>query len=99
MGLLDKIFGSYSDRELKKIRPIVDRIVGMESEYAALTDAEREMNFTHLNTNNSDVDLCEYNGKTVIVYCSGNQGVTWGGMYCEAVYDGPLDEFLRANFE
>jgi len=64
-----------------------------------LTDAEREMNFTHLNTNNSDVDLCEYEGKTVIVYCSGNQGVTWGGMYCEAVYDGPLDEFLRANFE
>ncbi|MBQ7566898.1 MAG: preprotein translocase subunit SecA [Oscillospiraceae bacterium] len=40
MGLLDKIFGSYSDRELKKIRPVVDRIVGMESEYAALTDAQ-----------------------------------------------------------
>ena len=40
MGLLDKIFGSYSDRELKKIRPLVDRIVGMESEYAALTDAQ-----------------------------------------------------------
>ena len=40
MGLLDKIFGTYSDRELKKIKPIVDRIVGMESEYAALTDAQ-----------------------------------------------------------
>ena len=52
-----------------------------------------------MDINNSDVDLCEYEGKTVIVYCSGNQGVTWGGMYCEAVYDGPLDEFLRANFE
>ena len=40
MGLLDKIFGSYSDRELKKIKPVVDRIVGMEAEYAALTDAQ-----------------------------------------------------------
>ncbi len=40
MSFLDKIFGSYSDRELKKIRPIVDKIVGMESQYAALTDAE-----------------------------------------------------------
>ena len=39
MGLLDKIFGSYSDRELKKIRPIVDRILALEEEYAALTDA------------------------------------------------------------
>ena len=40
MGLLDKLFGSYSDRELKKIKPVVDRIVGMEDQYAALTDAE-----------------------------------------------------------
>ena len=40
MGLLDKLFGSYSDRELKKIKPVVDRIVGMERQYAAMTDAE-----------------------------------------------------------
>ena len=52
----------------------------------------------HLNTNNSDVDLCEFEGKTYIFYCSGNQGNTWGGLYCEAVYDGTLAEFLKANF-
>ena len=40
MSLLDKIFGSYSDRELKKIRPIVDRIVSMEGEYAAMSDEQ-----------------------------------------------------------
>ena len=40
MGLLDKIFGSYSDRELKKIRPIADKIVAREDEYAALSDEE-----------------------------------------------------------
>lgn len=67
-------------------------------EGVVLTAEEREICFKHLNTNNSDVDLCEYEGKTYIVYVSGNQGVTWGGQYCEAVYDGPLNEFLKANF-
>ena len=40
MGLFTKIFGSYSDRELKSIYPIVDRIEAMADEYAALSDAE-----------------------------------------------------------
>ena len=40
MSFLDKIFGSYSDRELKKIRPVVDRILAMEDEYTALTDEQ-----------------------------------------------------------
>ncbi len=40
MGLLQKVFGSRSQRELKKIEPIVDRIMGMEKEYADLTDAQ-----------------------------------------------------------
>jgi len=64
----------------------------------ALTEKTLTQNFRHINTNNSDVDLCEYGGKTYIVYCSGNQGNTWGGYSCEAVYDGPLDAFLQANF-
>lgn len=55
--------------------------------------------FCHLNTNNSDIDLCEFEGKTYIFYCNGNQGNTWGGLYCEAIYDGPLAEFLKRNFE
>ena len=63
-----------------------------------LSEEELAPNFAHLNVNNSDVDLCEYDGKTYIVYASGNQGVTWGGMYCEAVYGGPLEAFLKANF-
>ena len=40
MGFLDKIFGSYNDRELKKLRPIVDSIEALEAEYAAKTDEE-----------------------------------------------------------
>ncbi len=40
MGLITKIFGTYSDRELKQIYPIVDKIEAMEPEYQAMTDAQ-----------------------------------------------------------
>lgn len=40
MGFLDKIFGSYSDRELKKINPIADKIEKLDAEYSALSDAD-----------------------------------------------------------
>ena len=38
MGLFDKIFGTYSDRELKRIYPIADKIEKLDGEYSALTD-------------------------------------------------------------
>ena len=38
MGLFTKLFGTRSERELKKIRPIVDKILGMEEAYAALSE-------------------------------------------------------------
>ena len=40
MGFLDKIFGSYSERELKKIYPIADAIEKLDKSYAALSDEE-----------------------------------------------------------
>ena len=40
MGLIKKIFGTYSERELKQIYPIVDKIEAMEPEYQAMTDAQ-----------------------------------------------------------
>ena len=40
MGLFDKLFGSYSDRELKRITPIADKIEALADEYAAKTDEE-----------------------------------------------------------
>ena len=40
MGLLNKIFGSYSDKELKRIYPIADAIEKLEGQYAALSDAQ-----------------------------------------------------------
>ncbi|MDD3164954.1 MAG: preprotein translocase subunit SecA [Oscillospiraceae bacterium] len=39
MGLLTKLFGSTSSRELKKVQPMVDRIVALEESYRALSEA------------------------------------------------------------
>ena len=40
MGFLDKIFGTYSDREVKRIQPLVDRINALESDMQKLSDEE-----------------------------------------------------------
>ena len=40
MGLFTKLFGSYSDRELKKIYPIADAIEALEPQIEKLSDAE-----------------------------------------------------------
>ena len=38
MGLFTKLFGTRSQRELKKIQPIVDKILSLEEEYRNLSD-------------------------------------------------------------
>ena len=40
MGLISKIFGTRSDREIKKIQPLVDKILALEPEYATLSQTE-----------------------------------------------------------
>ncbi len=40
MGLFTKVFGTYSQRELKSIYPIVDKITALEDAYKALTDSQ-----------------------------------------------------------
>ena len=38
MGFLKSLFGDSSEREIKKIQPLVDKILGLENEMAALSD-------------------------------------------------------------
>ncbi len=38
MGLIEKIFGSYSKRELKRIKPILQSVLDLEEEYKAMSD-------------------------------------------------------------
>ena len=40
MGLLQKIFGSYSEKELKRIQPQVDKVLALEERYKAMSDQE-----------------------------------------------------------
>ncbi len=40
MSLLEKVFGSYSDKEIKKIMPVVNKINSLEPEMEALSDEE-----------------------------------------------------------
>ena len=40
MGLIESIFGTHSDHELKRINPIVDKVFSYEEEYSKLSDHE-----------------------------------------------------------
>ena len=40
MSFLKAMFGNYSKRELKRIQPIVDKVLGLEGKYLNMTDEE-----------------------------------------------------------
>lgn len=62
----------------------------------ALTAEQRKHIAESKDINNSDIDLCEFAGKTVIYYSWGNQqGIEF---LAEAMYDGGLAEFLKSFF-
>lgn len=90
---------NFKDWEVGFHNPILmfgdeDRIPHPDSSF---TPEELDLLEHGLNINNSDVDLFEYEGKTHIYYANGDQ-MTYSFL-CEAVYDGPLEEFLEAFFK
>ena len=38
MSIITKLFGTTSEREIKKVMPLVNRTLALEGEYAALSD-------------------------------------------------------------
>ena len=40
MSLAEKLFGSFSDRELKKINPLTKQVLALEPKYQAMSDPE-----------------------------------------------------------
>lgn len=40
MGLMDKIFGTYSERELKRIYPIRDKVLALDEHFSKMSDQE-----------------------------------------------------------
>ncbi len=60
------------------------------------TEAQKAHIAGPVNRNNSDVDLCEYQGQTVILYSCGAQ--TGTEFLAEAVYEGTMAEFFHGFF-
>lgn len=59
MGLFEKIFGTPSAKELKKIEPIVDEVMSLEDKYKALSDEElknKTLEFKELLNNGKTLD-------------------------------------------
>ena len=61
-----------------------------------LTAEQRAKVAGAVDRNNSDVDFCEFSGRTVITYSRGNQQGT--EFLAEAVYDGSLASLLKGFF-
>jgi len=75
----------YDDKEDKKIAS------------PFIIPEHQELIKSALDINNSDLELCEFNGRTVMYYSWGNQlGMEF---LAEASYEGPMDEFLKSWFE
>lgn len=69
-----------------------DKIIGNPD----LNPEQRKRIAEAVNLNNSDVDLCEYNGKVIIYYSWGNQqGIEF---LAHAVYDSTLESLFRGFF-
>lgn len=59
MGLFEKVFGTPSTKELKKIEPIVDEVMSLEDKYKALSDEElknKTLEFKELLNNGKTLD-------------------------------------------
>lgn len=90
----------FENWEVGKYNPFLmpsndDRLISEHS--ADLTDEMKEKIKYGFISNNSDVDMCEWNGKTYINYAAGDQ---LGFYYmCEAEYDGTIGELLEKFFK
>ena len=40
MGLIKSLFGDYSKREIKRIQPLCDKVLGLEETYRAMSEEE-----------------------------------------------------------
>ena len=76
MGLLKKLFGTSSEKELRAIKPIVDKIEALDGEYSKLTDEQltkiAEIKMPDLNAN--DIDAA----KKIIAGTARSMGVVVG---------------------
>lgn len=87
----------FTEWEMSPVNPVLqhsdeDRKIANP----ALTLTQREKIRTAVNLNNSDIDICMFEGKTIIYYSWGDQHGT--EFLAEAVYNGSMDDFYRGHF-
>lgn len=83
MGVVNPVMW-FDDKDKAVIHP--ERFTSKQLEYLA----------NAVDCNNSDFDMCDYNGKAVIVYSWGNQ---YGKEFLAlAEYDGTQEEFVKSFF-
>ena len=46
MSFFEKLFGSFSDKELKRIKPLADKVLSLEPEMQKLTDEQLQAKTT-----------------------------------------------------
>ena len=59
MGLFEKVFGSYSDRELKKIAPLANKVLDLDKEMMSLSEEQlksKTMEFKNRYNNGETLD-------------------------------------------
>jgi len=62
-----------------------------------LTEEHQRMIAEAQDINNSDMEICQFHGRTIIYYSWGNQ--RGNEFLAEASYEGPMDRFLKSWFE
>ena len=63
MKLFEKIFGTESERAIKKIQPIADKVLALEESVSKLTDKELKNKASELKLSNIDLGLKPATGK------------------------------------
>lgn len=73
-----------------------DKLIASEQ----ITDEERGLISRAVNSNNSDIDYCEFEGRTFIYYNWGDQGQHGNPQHflAHAFYDGTLQEWLESCY-
>lgn len=87
------------DWEYSPINPVLmfDEYEDKKIASPFLTEDERERIDAALDINNSDLEICEFLGRTIIYYSWGDQKGT--EFLAEAAFEGTMKEFLQGFFE
>ena len=69
MGIFSKLFGSYSTRELARIEPLKKKVLDLDEEYTALSDADLKEKTNEFRDRLEDGETLESMEAEALAYC------------------------------